>query len=135
MKVISEVPCLSTLHKASLIIFFRGNSPDLIAASIEHDSHRSAIAPLTTFFSRAGISRVEQRVVDRVQKLCGRLEAHAADNEVVNLFNAMSSFTSGTFIIPALIAAKLLTSLDVISSIVFKEPSDLLGDPGYNEDW
>lgn len=62
--------------------------------------------------------RIERRVAVRVERLCGRLDAYKGTGEVVNLTNALSSLTT-----------------DVISSIIFEEPSDYLGDPNFNEEW
>ncbi len=64
--------------------------------STAHDSHRRARSALTAFFSRAGITRVEPRVVARVRKLCDRLKVLQDSGTVVNLTNAFSSLTTGT---------------------------------------
>ncbi|KAH8647763.1 cytochrome P450 [Xylariales sp. PMI_506] len=91
---------------------------DMTAISIHHDAHRRLRAPLNKLFARSGIIRLEPRLVGRVDRLCGRLSSYQGTGEVVNLTNALSSLTT-----------------DVISSIIFEEPSDYLGDPEFNDKW
>jgi cytochrome P450 len=67
----------------------------MTAISTSHNSHRRSRAPLEPFFSRAGITRVESRVVERVKKLCDRLKATQNTGEVVHLTFALSSLTTG----------------------------------------
>lgn len=74
--------------------------------------------PLDKLFARQSILRIEPRVVMRTEKLCARLESYRGTNEAVNLTNAFSSLT-----------------IDVISSIIFEEPSDYLLDPNFNNEW
>lgn len=89
----------------------------MTAISTGHDSHRRLRAPLDRLFARASIMRIERRLSARVERLCGRLDAYKGTGEVVNLTNALSSLTT-----------------DIISSIIFEEPSDYLGDPDFNEE-
>lgn len=68
---------------------------DMIAVSTDHDRHRRSRAPLEPFFSRAGITKVESRVVERVKKLCDRFMASQNTGKVVHLGFALSSLTTG----------------------------------------
>ena len=86
--------------------------------SHKHDAHRRLRAPLDIIFARNRIIPYESRITDRVTKLCDRLSYHQGTGEVVNLSNAFSSLTT-----------------DVISSVIFEEPSDYLGDPDFNSEW
>lgn len=61
--------------------------------------HRIVRAPLDPFFSKAGILRVENRVLERVEKLCGRLKAVSGTGEVVNISNALASLANGIVIL------------------------------------
>ncbi len=69
---------------------------DMTAISTAHDKHRRLRAPLEPFFSRAGITNVEVRILARVKKLCDRLDAAQNTVQVVNLAYALSSLTGGT---------------------------------------
>ncbi|TWU78279.1 hypothetical protein ED733_008291 [Metarhizium rileyi] len=89
---------------------------DMTAISAGHDAHRRLRAPLDKLFGRHGILRIETRVITRVQRLCDRLRSYQNTCEVVNLSNALGSLTT-----------------DIISSVIFEEPSDYLGD--FNETW
>lgn len=91
---------------------------DMTAISASHDAHRRLRAPLDKLFARGSIIRIEQRVISRVERMCERLRGHKDAGEVVNLTNALSSLTT-----------------DIISSIIFDEPSDYLGDPDFNNKW
>ncbi|KAI0205620.1 cytochrome P450 [Astrocystis sublimbata] len=91
---------------------------DMTAISTSHDAHRRLRIPIDKLFVRNSILRIESRVSDRVEKLCNRLSCYQGSGEVVNLTNALSSLTT-----------------DIISSVIFEEPSDYLGDPDFNNDW
>ncbi|KAL2818628.1 cytochrome P450 [Aspergillus granulosus] len=91
---------------------------DMVARFTDHDAHRAARVPINRFFSRASITRVEPRVMARVQKFCHRLQIAADTGMVVNISNALNSLTS-----------------DIISSTIFEEPSDFLEDPDFNGEW
>lgn len=67
----------------------------MAAVSKEHDMHRMTRAPLDPFFNKAGILRVEPRVLQRVQKLCRRLEGFKDTGEVVNFSHALGSLANG----------------------------------------
>jgi len=90
----------------------------MTAISTDHDTHRRLRMPLDKLFARHSILRIEPRVVLRVEKLCARLHAFRGSDEVVNLSNAFSSLTT-----------------DVVSSVIFEEPSDYLSDPDFNDEW
>lgn len=90
----------------------------MMTISATHEAHRHLRAPLDRLFARASIARLEPRIVARTQKLCDRLGAFRDTGEVVCLSDALSSLTT-----------------DVISSIIFEEPSDYLGAPDFNKAW
>ncbi|RCI13083.1 hypothetical protein L249_0196 [Ophiocordyceps polyrhachis-furcata BCC 54312] len=91
---------------------------DMTAISEDHNAHRRLRSPLDRLFSRQSVLRFESRVVARAERLCDRIAAYRGSGQVVNLTNAISSLTT-----------------DVISSIIFEEPSDYLGDDRFNEEW
>ncbi|KAI0424676.1 cytochrome P450 [Xylaria sp. FL1042] len=91
---------------------------DMTAISVAHDAHRRLRAPLDKLFARNSILRIESRITDRVTRLCDRLSCYEGTGEVVNLTNALSSLTT-----------------DIISSVIFEESSDYLGDPDFNNEW
>ncbi|TRX94663.1 hypothetical protein FHL15_004435 [Xylaria flabelliformis] len=91
---------------------------DMTAISICHDAHRRLRVPIYKLFVRSSILRIESRISERVAKLCDRLSYYRGTGEVVNLTNALSSLTT-----------------DIISSVIFEEPSDYLGDPNFNSEW
>jgi cytochrome P450 len=90
----------------------------MTAISTGHDAHRRLRMPLEKLFARHSILRIEPRVISRTEKLCARLESYRGSGEAVNLTNAFSSLTT-----------------DIISSVIFEEPSDYLSDPNFNADW
>ncbi|KAE9371229.1 cytochrome P450 [Stipitochalara longipes BDJ] len=89
---------------------------DMIAISQDHDMHRQARGVLDPFFSKAKLTKMEQRVQDRVQILCDRFRSIQGTDTVVNITNAINSLTS-----------------DSVSSLIFEDPSDYLGDADFNE--
>ncbi|KAI3320681.1 cytochrome P450 [Xylariaceae sp. AK1471] len=91
---------------------------DMTAISVSHDAHRRLRVPIDKLFMRSSIMRIESRVADRTARLCDRLSSYQGTGEVVNLTNALSSLTT-----------------DIISSVIFEEPSDYLGDPDFNSEW
>src|SRR4051812_13572453 len=76
-KVTHDICCPS--FRAHLTYF-----EDMTAVSQYHDIHRAARVPLDPFFSKAGVSRVEPRVLQRIQKLCRRIRAEQGTGEVIN---------------------------------------------------
>jgi cytochrome P450 len=90
----------------------------MTAISVQHDAHRKLRVPLDKLFARHNIRRMEPRMVARVERLGARLREFAGGDQVVNLTNAFSSLTT-----------------DAISSTIFQEPSDYLGDPEFNDAW
>lgn len=90
----------------------------MTAISASHEAHRRLRVPLDKLFARASVVRVEPRIVARTQRLCNRLGAYKDTDEVVSLTDAISSLTT-----------------DIISSIIFEEPSDYLGSPDFNKRW
>jgi hypothetical protein len=106
-----------------------------------HDTHRGNYLPLKAFFSRASITRVEGQTLERLDKLYNQLQFRRNTGEIVNLTHAFNSFVTGKSLPtlcnnlhpPAL--GPELTRADVISCILFDEPSDLLSDPTFNSAW
>lgn len=90
----------------------------MTAISTHHDAHKRLRAPLDRLFARGSVIRMEPRIISRVERLLARLESYKGTGQVVNLTNALSSLTT-----------------DVISSVIFEEPSDYLGDPDFNAAW
>lgn len=93
-------------------------STDMTAICTPHEAHRRLRAPLDRLFSRASVLRVETRIITRAEKFCDRLSSYKGTGEVVSLTNAISSLTT-----------------DVISSIIFDEPSDYLSSGDFNDRW
>lgn len=91
---------------------------DMTAISVDHEAHRRLRAPLDKLFARSSIIRIEPRVISRTETLRGRLMSYQGTGKVVNLTNALSSLTT-----------------DIISAIIFEEPSDYLGHPDFNDKW
>lgn len=90
----------------------------MTAISTAHDAHRRLRVPLDKLFSRSGILSIEPRLIERTERLCNRLRSFQGTGRIVNLTDALSSLTT-----------------DVISSIIFEDPSDYLGDPDFNHEW
>ncbi|KAH8424188.1 uncharacterized protein LDX57_001943 [Aspergillus melleus] len=91
---------------------------DMVAVSTTHEMHRATRAPLNPFFSVAGITRVEGRVVQRVKKLRARLEEYVITGKPANMTHAFGSMMT-----------------DIVSCMLFDEPSNYLNDPTFNADW
>ena len=60
----------------------------------DHDLHRSRRGPVSRFFSRGMISRLEGDLHDLVQTLCDKLLAQAGKKEPFDVAHAYSCFTS-----------------------------------------
>lgn len=90
----------------------------MTAISTTHEAHRRLRAPLDRLFSRSGVISIEARLIERIERLCNRFESFQGTGQIVNLTDALSSLTT-----------------DIISSIIFEEPSDYLGDPDFNHEW
>lgn len=90
----------------------------MTALSTSHEALRRLRASLDKLFTRGSILRIEPRVVVRAERMCERLRSYQDTGEVVNLTNVLSSLTT-----------------DIISSIIFDEPRDYLGDPNFNNEW
>jgi hypothetical protein len=91
---------------------------DMTAISTGHEAHRRLRAPLDKLCARNSITRIEPRLIERTEILCRRLGSYQGTRQIVNLTNALSSLTT-----------------DIISSIIFEEPSDYLSDPNFNDKW
>lgn len=91
---------------------------DMTAISVKHENHRRLRAPLDRLFARQNIRLLEPRIASRAERFCDRIDGFRGTGEVVNLTNAFSSLTT-----------------DIISAIIFEEPSDYLGDPTFNVTW
>ncbi|KAJ5895068.1 hypothetical protein N7495_006759 [Penicillium taxi] len=110
------IPIIATrlkIEKNLLIL-----NEDMVAVSTTHDMHRVTRALLNPFFSIAGIARVEERAVQRVEQLRSRLNGFVNTGIPVNITHAFNS---------------LMT--DIVSCMLFEEPSDYLNDPTFNAEW
>ncbi|KAJ5860070.1 cytochrome P450 [Penicillium soppii] len=101
-----------------VLLYMAKSHLDITAISISHDIHRIVRAPMNPFFSRSGLRRVEYKVVERVRKLCLRLESEANTGNPVNFNDAFASLAT-----------------DVASAIFHEEPSNFLEDEKFNARW
>ncbi|KAI0457211.1 cytochrome P450 [Xylaria acuta] len=115
-----EIFVIGAVRKTNSYLRFSNGTgfEDMAAISTSHDAHRRLRVPIDKLFVRSSILRIESRVSDRVARLCERLSCSRGSGEVVNLTDALSSLTT-----------------DIISSVIFEEPSDYLGDPDFNSEW
>lgn len=88
---------VSNTHAISdlLRIFLLTSNEDVFAVSTPHDMHRATRSPLVPFFSVAGIARVEERAVQRVEQLCSRLNGFINTGKPVNMTHAFGSLMNG----------------------------------------
>jgi hypothetical protein len=90
---------------------------------------------LRNFFSRASITRLEGRTVDRLHKLDRRLQEWVDSGKAVNLTHAIYSYVTGTFSGQVESPVGWANGSDIISSMLFEEPCDYLSDPTFNDTW
>ncbi|CAA9958673.1 Cytochrome P450 [Pyrenophora teres f. maculata] len=64
--------------------------------TIDHDIHRLRRIPVSKFFSRAMISRLEPEIHTLVNKLCDKLLLHSGSHDAFDITMAYSCFTSDT---------------------------------------
>lgn len=76
---------------------------------------------------------MEQHVLERVHKLCARFRTIQGTGKVVNITNALNSVTTGRMLSRNIKLSAKTAHSDAVSSILFVEPSDYLGDPNFNE--
>jgi cytochrome P450 len=86
--------------------------------TVDHDLHRKRRKPLEPFFSRLGISRLEPKIAEVVEKLDNRLKALEGTNTVIRLDHAFSSFSG-----------------DVIRKICWEDEREFLDDPNFSPEW
>ncbi|ROV92811.1 hypothetical protein VPNG_09114 [Cytospora leucostoma] len=65
-------------------------------ATVDHDRHRSRRAPLSKFFSRASIARLEGDIAELTQKLCDKILAHRGQEQPFDITIAYSNLTTDT---------------------------------------
>jgi len=106
----------------------------MIAISKDHDMHRQARGVLDPFFSKAKLAELEPRVLERVQRLCARFKSIQGTDTVANMTNAINSLTSGEESTYWHYQKSTKNSaIDSVSSLIFEDPSDYLGDANFNE--
>lgn len=66
---------------------------DSLLQTMSHDQHRVRRAALNPFFSKRAIQALEGMVVEKIERLVGRLEQTYRRGEVVNLTNATAALT------------------------------------------
>ncbi|POR38211.1 Cytochrome P450 CYP58R1, partial [Tolypocladium paradoxum] len=65
-----------------------------IAATIDHDLHRTRRAYLARYFSKRSVVGIEPMIHDRISKLCQRLEGFLESGEAVVLDHAFGALTA-----------------------------------------
>ncbi|KAG6366820.1 hypothetical protein INS49_001001 [Diaporthe citri] len=70
-----------------------GTMGDSLLQTMSHDQHRVRRAALNPFFSKRAIQALEGMVVEKIERLVGRLELSYRRGEVVNLTNATAALT------------------------------------------
>ncbi|KAG8162401.1 hypothetical protein KVR01_008166 [Diaporthe batatas] len=90
--------------------------------TLSHDLHKRRRNQVAPFFSKSSIRRLEPLIINKVNKLCERLEAKSqldtASNKVVNLTHAFMALTG-----------------DVISTVCFGQPTGFLDLEDLGRDW
>ncbi|KAL9044363.1 MAG: hypothetical protein Q9214_002493, partial [Letrouitia sp. 1 TL-2023] len=87
--------------------------------TIEHDLHKQRRNQLSPFFSKASIRTLEPFIVNKVEKLCARLEQKSCDtNKVVSLTHAFVALT-----------------LDIISRVCFGYSYETLEREEFAQQW
>lgn len=62
--------------------------------TVDHDLHRSRRAPISKFFSRSSISRLEGEISGLVQRLCDKLLAQKGQKQPFDITIAYSNFST-----------------------------------------
>ncbi|KAL8633733.1 hypothetical protein Q9189_000469 [Teloschistes chrysophthalmus] len=91
---------------------------DSILETVPHDLHRRRRKPLEPFFSRLGVSRLQDMLAEVVDKLAGRIEALKGTPTVVRLDHAFSAYAG-----------------DVVGRICWEDKEEFLDDPDFSPTW
>lgn len=83
-----------------------------------HDLHKIRRAPLLQFFSRASILTIAPQIIEKIDKLCSRLQEFRNTKEPVNMQHAYTALT-----------------VDVITEYCFANPNGSLDEPDLGRDW
>jgi cytochrome P450 len=90
--------------------------------TLQHDLHKRRRNQLAPFFSKSSIRRLEPLIINKISKLCARLEAKSQvvspSERVVNLTHAFTALTG-----------------DVISTVCFGQPTGFLDLDDLGRDW
>ncbi|KAL9577881.1 MAG: hypothetical protein Q9212_006084 [Teloschistes hypoglaucus] len=89
-----------------------------ILETVGHDIHRRRRKPLEPFFSRLGISRLQDMLAEVVVKLDGRIEALKGTPTVVRLDHVFSAFAG-----------------DVVGRICWEDKEEFLDDSDFAPEW
>ncbi len=87
-------------------------------STIEDERHRKLRAPLSAFFSKASVERLQPEIRRFIEKLCSRFEEHREAKKPINLGDAYSGLT-----------------LDVISKYSFAKAYGCLDRPDFAPEW
>ncbi|KAI9883898.1 MAG: hypothetical protein M1823_004311 [Watsoniomyces obsoletus] len=87
-------------------------------STIEDERHRKLRAPLSGFFSKPSVERLQPEIRRFIEKLCGRFEEHRESKKPMNLGDAYSALT-----------------LDVISEYSFAKAYGCLDRPDFAPEW
>lgn len=68
---------------------------ELLSWSTTHDAHRAIRLQIQQFFSKPGLTNLEDRIADRVKKAGTRLEEFSNTGIAVNLHDVFKSLVSG----------------------------------------
>ena len=93
-------------------------SSDAHTMTETHELHRRRRKPLEPFFSRLGISRIENLVLEEAKLLNDRLEAMKGSKTIVRLDHIFSAFAS-----------------DVIGKMCCEDPPNMMSRPEFGRDW
>ncbi|KAK8137602.1 hypothetical protein PG984_003095 [Apiospora sp. TS-2023a] len=83
-----------------------------------HELHRRRRKPLEPFFSRLGISRMEDRIIAEASLLCSRLDGLKGSKSVINLDHVFYAFTG-----------------DVIGGLCCDSPPSMMKKSDFGKDW
>ncbi|KAI5917026.1 putative cytochrome P450 [Camillea tinctor] len=86
--------------------------PESALGTLNHDIHRIRRAPLSRFFSKASVTKLEPTIYKQVEKLCKQLLVHVDSQKPIRLDMAFGSFTT-----------------DVILTYAFGKCNNILDDP------
>lgn len=68
--------------------------PTSVAATVEHDHHRARRSYLNPYFSKRSIIGLEPAILERIGRLCMRLEEAMHQGQVIGLDSAFSALTA-----------------------------------------